>query len=527
MLKAKAQFINKMHPPIKGSQEIKNKTQKTAMHLMLNEEAEAKKSRLSSLLVQQLIGKYGSRSPNSAINTLIQKNVEDFINSRASDGIPIEQSLQQLEQQVKEVTTILKRELSMKKAQMERLKREGDRTKYEGFSSQAEADRMKKSFGFRSQDLDSVVDTTNWGTINAALALQDEEKALKEKQDALARQEKFRRELNAQKAAIDSKKIADLESKKKDLANVSTATASFEQEKLQNWSKKVVQHAHQRTLIESQIEQKRSEREREREQKILAEQRDMERARYLAEVEEEKIRIKKEQQKKIQDRLIEDNEKNKKVKEEMKRKQAEEEIFQTIQYERKLILEEERRAAEFKSRVDALKKVEDSFQKKTGTAIAEAQAKTEALTQAHMEKKYEADKEKERLKQQKIAVENQRNRDFNATLIEAKEKKKQMERELDIERRKQAELDIQRLREREAQALEAKKARMQDLKSKLDEQVADRYRNSREQTKLSDLEKKLNQGMIAKLAEKPEMLDKLVSKVKPTHNYRSVGFTYG
>jgi len=58
MLKGKGnnQFINKMHPPLKGSQEIKNKTQKTAMHLMLNEEAEAKKSRLTSLLVQQLIG---------------------------------------------------------------------------------------------------------------------------------------------------------------------------------------------------------------------------------------------------------------------------------------------------------------------------------------------------------------------------------------------------------------------------------------------------------------------------------------
>ena len=57
MLKSKGnQFINKMHPPIKGVQEIKNKTQKTAMHLHLNEEAEAKKSRLASLLVQQLIG---------------------------------------------------------------------------------------------------------------------------------------------------------------------------------------------------------------------------------------------------------------------------------------------------------------------------------------------------------------------------------------------------------------------------------------------------------------------------------------
>lgn len=413
----------------------------------------------------------------------------------------------------------------MKKAQIDRLKREGDRSKFDGFSSKEEADKMKKSFGYRSQDADAIVDTDNWGIINAALALQDEEKVRQEKEDALARKEKFKRELNAQKAAIDSKKIADQESKKKDFASVTNATASFEQEKLQNWSKKIVHHAHQRTLIEAQIEQRKNDRERERDSKIMAEQNDMERSRHLAAVEEEKLRLKKEQQKKIQDRLIEDNEKNKKLKEETKRKQAEEEIFQTIQYERKLILEEERRAAEFKSRVDALKRVEDSYQKKTGTAVAEAQAKTEALTLNYLEQKYEADKEKERMKQQKKVMENQRNKDFNATLIEAKERKRQMERENDIERRKQSEIEAQRLREKEAQAFEAKKARMHDLKLKLDEQVADRYRITKEQSTLSDLEKKLNHGMMTKLTEQPELLNKLVSKVKPS-NYRSVGFTY-
>ena len=40
--------------------------------------------------------------------------------------------------------------------------------------------------------------------------------SIKEKLDALARQEKFRKELNAQKAAIDNKKMADIEAKKKD-----------------------------------------------------------------------------------------------------------------------------------------------------------------------------------------------------------------------------------------------------------------------------------------------------------------------
>ena len=415
----------------------------------------------------------------------------------------------------------------MKKSQMERLKREGDRTKYNGFSSQEEADNMKRSFGYRSQDLDGIVDTTNWATINAALALQDEEKARKEKLDALARQEKFRKELNAQKTAIDNKKMADIEAKKKDLASVSTATASFEEEKLQNWSKKIVQHAHQRTLIEAQIEQRKLDKEREREMKILAEQRDMERARLLAEAEEEKIRIKKEQQKKIQDKLIEDNERNKKLKEEMKKKIAEEEIFQNIQYERKLILEEEARANAFKARVDALKRVEDSFQKTTGTAVAEAMAKTEALTLNYMEKKYESDKEKDKIKLQKKVLENQKNKEFNATLIEAKERKKMAERELDIQRRKQSEIELQRLKEKENQAIEEKKRRMHDLKVKLDEQVADRYRDSKEQSKLSDLEKKMNQSMIAKFASQPEMLDKLVSKVRPSHNYKSVGFTYG
>lgn len=456
---------------------------------------------------------------------MIQKNVEDFLNNKVNEGLPIEKSLNQLEQQVREVTTILKRELSMKKAQIDRLKREGDRSKFDGFSSKEEADKMKKSFGYRSQDADAIVDTDNWGIINAALALQDEEKVRQEKEDALARKEKFKRELNAQKAAIDSKKMADQESKRKDFASVTNATASFEQEKLQNWSKKIVHHAHQRTLIEAQIEQRKNDRERERDSKIMAEQHDMERSRHLAAVEEEKLRLKKEQQKKIQDRLIEDNEKNKKLKEETKRKQAEEEIFQTIQYERKLILEEERRAAEFQARVDALKKVEDSYQKKTGTAVAEAQAKTEALTLNYMEQKYEADKEKERMKQQKKVMENQRNKDFNATLIEAKERKRQMERENDIERRKQSEIEAQRLREKEAQAFEAKKARMHDLKLKLDEQVADRYRITKEQSTLSDLEKKLNHGMMTKLTEQPELLNKLVSKVKPS-NYRSVGFTY-
>ena len=56
MLKNKVQYINKFNPQLKGPNDIKNNTQKTAMSLMLNTEAEAKKSRLISLLVQQLIG---------------------------------------------------------------------------------------------------------------------------------------------------------------------------------------------------------------------------------------------------------------------------------------------------------------------------------------------------------------------------------------------------------------------------------------------------------------------------------------
>jgi glutamine amidotransferase-like uncharacterized protein len=40
-------------------------------------------------------------------------------------------------------------------------------------------------------------------------------------------------------------------------------------------------------------------------------------------------------------------------------------------------------------------------------------------------------------------------KEFNATLIEAKERKKQAERELDIQRRKQTEIELQKLKEKE------------------------------------------------------------------------------
>ena len=104
-----------------------------------------------------------------------------------------------------------------------------------------------------------------------------------------------------------------------------------EQQELQH--KKEIMFSEERQIRLEQIEQRKLQRDAERQQRIVAEQADMARARRLAEEDEERKQRKKETEKKAQDMVLVDNERNKLLRAEELRKQREYENMLNRQYE--------------------------------------------------------------------------------------------------------------------------------------------------------------------------------------------------
>ena len=536
----------KIHPDLKSADSLSGHKETTAYILFQKEELNAKKSRMECLLNQNFISKYGSKQPNSRINSFIKATVADFLDSYNNMSVA-ESMIESLESQIREISSKMRMDVQSKRNAVQQLMQQKSHSVSDlsasdynnnnnNRSNSGNGSRRNSSGGNNSlplinpkhgsgsqQQLDP-----SWSVLNAIMALSEEDKQKKEAKEAWARKEIFRHELDRQRQANESKR--ELESKEKGvlLEQAKKVVQSVEAEKEVIAHKKEAKFEYERVTRLAQIEERKSVKERERQIKIAQERMEMARSRRLAEDEAEEVNRKKEVQKKAQDKVFLENEANKMVKAEIQKKQWEYEAKLNVDYENKLAREEQARENALKARMDQLKAFEGSYD---GMALSKKKEVGMALEKVmnEVDKKNRGDEERELLKVEIRKKEMMRSREFNLTLIDKKQRIKDEERKKDLEMRARMEAELVEQKSRERSLLEAKRIKMIDLKINLDKQVSQRHQ-VQEFSKgpgLSSLEISLNQAIIKKIENDPDLFEKVLERVKPPPQATSTGFKWG
>jgi hypothetical protein len=280
---------------------LTNKTQKVALHLLQQEEKNAVRSRLESLLQQQFLRKYGSRNPSSQINMAIRANIREFVSSH-EDIREAEARIGSLEQTIKETVSAMKSTIMRDKAQRAESK------------SAPQVPRIGSGAALLNGHQDADLDANRWPVVNAIMLVEAEQKRLKEEEESRLKKQRYQDELARQIRLNEDAKQRAKEQKEKDMQNVQKTLSAYEQEQLRLKVEKEERHRQEREMREAQIEENKRQKDRERQSRIAQEQGEMARARRIIQEEEEERRQMKLRQKQAQDDLKIENEHNKALK---------------------------------------------------------------------------------------------------------------------------------------------------------------------------------------------------------------------
>jgi hypothetical protein len=279
--------------------ELTNKTQKSAFHLLQQEEKSAVRSRLECLLVQQFLKRFGSKHPNSPINDTIRKKVKDFVNS-FEDVRRAEASIGVLDFEIQESIGLLREELAATRA----------RAKKEKQVPVLEINNAVNANN--SQDPD--IDRNQWPVINAIISAQDEIKQQREQEELRKKKLRYQEQLNQQIERNKELKERRKEQTQSELQVVQTNLSSYEAEVERTKQRIEEKHRQEREMREAQIEENKRLKEQERRERINIEKAQMARAARIAAEEEEDKRLMKLEQKRNQEKLKIENEHNQELK---------------------------------------------------------------------------------------------------------------------------------------------------------------------------------------------------------------------
>lgn len=303
----------------KSSQQLQNKTQKTAFALLQKEEKNAIRSRLECLLVQQYLKKYGSKNPSSEINSTIRSKVNEFVN--AYDDIrEAEANIGALEIHVQKSIASLKTIIKIEKV-----------------AKAAEAAARVPNLGLQpnsqSAPAEPEIDRNQWPVINAIMSVAAEQEQARIAEATRLKKLKYQEELSRQIERNKQVKEQSKQQQHSDLIVVQTELSSFETEQARLRQKKEHDHRMEREMREAQIEENKRQKEQERQMRIAQEQGEMARARRIAQEEEEERRLLKMRQKQAQDDLKLENEHNKAIKADILKERQSYEKKLNVEYE--------------------------------------------------------------------------------------------------------------------------------------------------------------------------------------------------
>ena len=180
--------------------------------------------------------------------------------------------------------------------------------------------------------------------------------------------------------------------------------------------------------------------------------------------------------------------------------------------------------------MDALAKIGNSFETTGAGAVAkENERKEEARMLEDIRKKELADREREEAKQRKRKQDLLAAQGANKKLVDRKEAQKEKEREEARQMREKFLKESEELEREKAALVEKRKADARKLKQGLDDQMAvTRKGKSRtSQEALTDIELKINGGIIKRIEQDPDLQEKIISRLHAAPERRNQGFKYG
>lgn len=213
---------------VKSESELSSPQQKRLYNLLQREELNAKRSRVGHVLVQQYTKKYGTQTPSSSINTYIKSVVKEAL-LNTNDVQLSEAMLDSLESSIRATVETLKSETLPSIAATgshDFIYQESDATSKPEESLSERIERRVSSGGPRTAADSSLLpainddfDPNQWSVMNAFLALNDEDKTVREKEVIKTKMSDFKKGLDnqtqmmnarAQKEANEKQKLADM-----------------------------------------------------------------------------------------------------------------------------------------------------------------------------------------------------------------------------------------------------------------------------------------------------------------------------
>jgi len=337
-----------------------------AKAIMEREALKAKKSRLACLLVQQYITKYGSKTSTSRLNGIIKTFVHNYLDT--VDGEATNADIDNLERNVAQMTSEAKVEIQTDRDDR-RVKSAEQRAAMEKINSQR---FQEKSSTAIPVNYNPNIDLNNWSVVNTVLALTDQESNEKAQKKVNEKKKQFKVVLDEQVQVMSMKKVEEVENKRKELARALGDVEDFHSQEQKKADAITQQVRKQRDLQMQQIEANKKRQKDERDSRIIQEKRDMERSKRMAELEQQQILEKKEWTKMNNERMKEENEKNKLVKADLKRQQGEYEMKLNKDYEAKMAKEEQDRQSAFANRMLKLSQAAQKYQNQTGKSVPAA-----------------------------------------------------------------------------------------------------------------------------------------------------------
>lgn len=304
--------------PLKSSsvlspEQLHSKTQRNALNLLEREERNAKRSRLSSLLLHQFTAKYGTKNPGSMVNSFIKQAVDEFIDAYVNvhDAEP---HIPKLEREIKEEAERIRETIKEARRMETSTFSKTDIHEHPASSGKNSAGKgLSNPSTERTKRLEDFTDN-QWPVINALLTVTEEEQTRREKQAAASKKAQFRQVLDVQLAThrqLEEQKQAE---KQKISETMKQIKQTYEQEMEAQRIAREEKLRKERELRLQQIEEQKQRREHERQMKIAQEKSEMARAKRLSEEEEARKQSAKERQKQAQDALLQENEYNRQIK---------------------------------------------------------------------------------------------------------------------------------------------------------------------------------------------------------------------
>ncbi len=491
-------------------------TRARAAHMMKEMAMSAQKSKLSSYLMQQLVGQYGSKKQTgSRINDFIRDAVNEYLQN--NDGVD-ESGINALERFVAQGTEKLKTQIMNKRRESE----SGLREVPSAFDPR---DTPSRGSTGGHTDYAKEVDSSQWAVLNAILSAQGEDAESQERRKLEEKKARYKNMLDTHQAQFEERKRDEVAAARRQLAAQRAHESMLNNKADSKVANKSELVAAERDARLSQIEEKQKRLAAEAEAKFRGEQQEIARSVRLIEEEKENDIRKKQASMALNARTMAENERFKLIKEEIKMKEAAEEARLQLEAKRRAEAEDKRRQDEFDSRMERAAKFAAS--QKSFDQAKTAAKEEENRTFANVEKKNREDAAREELKMEKKRQYMMKSKEVNQQLMSARDKQKADEKQRDYElgerfRREKSEMERQKIEDR------AKKhEKMEAMRRMLDDQMVERKKNVSDLGALSTLEAQLNRSVIEKLETNPEFAKRVHDRIKPKTQYQSQGFIWG